>query len=120
MERRLPCDGEAGPPRCVEITLRSAPEPKALPVLIEAMTRRLLAQAAPGTELPEGVSFKEAEMVDEVRLVTDAATLQPRLVSWVRTVRVVTSVGKRGPLRTAPVGKNSNPHFSSDKMPSGS
>jgi len=91
--RRLPCDGEA-PPACVELTLRSTPAPAEIPVMLDAMTRRLLSQLPPGKKAPEGPLFRDARMVDEVRLVTDPRALLPRTITWTRSVDLTTADGK--------------------------
>lgn len=92
--RRLPCRGEAGPPDCVELTLRSTPDPAGIPAMLEAMTRRVLAQVPQGKKPPEGLLFRDARLVDEVSLVTDPRTLLPRTITWTRSADITLGDGK--------------------------
>jgi len=80
VRRRVPCSAGERALRCVEITLRSTPDPEVLPAAARALLPRL---AAPGAVNRAA----ELSIEDELLLVTEPATLLPRRVVWTRAVR---------------------------------
>lgn len=90
VRRRVPCAASERALRCVEVTLRSTPDPAAMPRLAAAIVARLA-----GTALPEG-SAREVTVENELLLVTEPATLVPHRVVWSRAVRVTVADGPDG------------------------
>jgi hypothetical protein len=86
VRRRVPCTARDRTPRCVEVMLRSTPDPAVLPRIGRALVREAWGRG-PGRE-PEAVEIREVAAEDELLLVTDPATLLPHDVAWTRSVRV--------------------------------
>jgi hypothetical protein len=85
VRRRVPCTARDRAPRCVEVMLRSTPDPAVLPRIGRALLREVSARA-PG---PQGEpQVREVVAEDELVLVTEPATLLPHDVAWTRSVRV--------------------------------
>jgi hypothetical protein len=89
VRRRVPCSARHPDERCVEVTLRSAPDPAALP----GLTRAVIAQlAGPDAKLPEE-ALRELVVENELLLVTEPATLRPHRFVWTRSVRATIADG---------------------------
>jgi hypothetical protein len=82
VRRRVPCAAEERALRCVEITLRSTPDPALLPAVSRAVAPRLAAANAQ-PDAPLG----ELSIENELLLVTEPDTLLPHRVVWTRAVR---------------------------------
>ena len=80
VRRRVPCSAGERALRCVEITLRSTPDPEVLPAAARALLPRLAGSRAVNRAA-------ELSIEDELLLVTEPATLLPRRVVWTRAVR---------------------------------
>jgi hypothetical protein len=81
VRRRVPCAAEERALRCVEITLRSSPDPELLPAVARAVAPRLAgAHARPD-------ALGELSIENELLLVTEPDTLLPHRVVWTRAVR---------------------------------
>ncbi len=86
--RRVACAGEPQP-RCVELSLRSVPDPKALKPALE----RFVASLAPAGQSPPKGLFEKVAVENELVLVTEPDTLLPHRLTWTKTARV-RSLGK--------------------------
>ena len=86
--KRVPCAGEKQP-RCVELTLKSVPDPKALKPALERFVASLVPEGQPP---PKGL-FEKVSIENELVLVTEAATLVPHRLTWTKTARI-RSLGK--------------------------
>jgi hypothetical protein len=82
--RKVPCAAGEKALRCVEIGLRSVPDPEVLPRVTTALVSRL---AGPEPKIPEG-AIEEVAIENELTLVTDPATLVPYRLVWTKAVRV--------------------------------
>jgi hypothetical protein len=82
--RKVPCAAGEKALRCVEIGLRSVPDPEVLPRVTTALLSRL---AGPEPKIPEG-AIEEVAIENELTLVTDPATLVPYRLVWTKAVRV--------------------------------
>ncbi|WP_242355613.1 MULTISPECIES: hypothetical protein [unclassified Anaeromyxobacter] len=89
VRRRVPCSARDHEERCVEITLRAAPDPAALPGLARAVVAKL---AGPEARLPED-ALRELVVENELVLVTEPATLLPHRFVWTRSVRATVAEG---------------------------
>jgi len=88
--RRVPCAATEREPRCVELTLRTAPVAAALRRVAPELAHRLAGPDAPPPG-PDDELSAEAELL----LVTDPATLLPRHLVWTRTARLVAKAVER-------------------------
>ncbi len=91
VRRRVPCSATERALRCVEATLRSAPDRDALERAADPLLARLL---PPGAERPAGAAG-ELTAESELLLVTDPETLLPRRLVWTKAVRL--GGAERGP-----------------------
>jgi hypothetical protein len=82
VRRRVPCSARDHDERCVEVTLRSAPDPAALPALARGVVAQLAPEASGAVEALRGLV-----MENELLLVTEPARLLPHRVVWTRTIR---------------------------------
>lgn len=92
VRRRVPCSARHPEERCVEVTLRSAPDPAALPGLTRAVVAQL---AGPDARLPEE-ALRELVVENELLLVTEPETLLPHRFVWTRSVRATIAGGEDG------------------------
>lgn len=83
LRRRVPCSARHPEEKCVELTLRSAPDPAALPALARAVVAQL---AGPDAKLP-AEALRELVVENELLLVTEPETLLPHRFVWTRSVR---------------------------------
>jgi hypothetical protein len=83
VRRRVPCGAAEREPRCVEVTLRSAPEPGAVERRLDAVAARLSSTGAPVSAAALAGLTLESELV----LVTDPQTLLPHRVVWTDSLR---------------------------------
>jgi hypothetical protein len=90
VRRRVPCSASDRDERCVEVTLRSAPDPAALP----ALARGVVAQVAGGEATIAAEALRELVVENELLLVTEPARLLPHRVVWTRTVRATVAAGE--------------------------
>ena len=86
--KRVPCAGEKQP-RCVELSLRSIPDPRALKPALEKFVTSLV---PPGQTPPKGL-FERVNIENDLVLVTEAATLVPHRMTWTKKARI-RSMGK--------------------------
>lgn len=86
--KRVPCAGEKQP-RCVELSLRSVPDPKSLKPALERFVTSLV---PPGQAPPKGL-FERVNIENDLVLVTEPATLVPHRLTWTKKARI-RSMGK--------------------------
>ncbi len=91
IRRRVPCAAGERSLRCVEATLRSAPDRAA----VERAADALLARVLPAGAEPPAGEGKDLAVESVLVLVTDPATLLPRRVVWTKAVRL--GAGEKGP-----------------------
>ncbi|BDG03619.1 hypothetical protein [Anaeromyxobacter oryzae] len=89
VRRRVPCAAAEREARCVEVTLRSTPEPAAL----ERARAEIAARLAP--DAPPDEPLADLALESELLLVTDPATLLPRRLVWTKSIRA--GGGEKGP-----------------------
>jgi hypothetical protein len=82
-KKRVPCAGERRP-RCVELSLRSIPDPKALKPALEKFVTSLV---PPGQAPPKGL-FERVNIENDLVLVTEPATLVPHKLTWTKKARI--------------------------------
>lgn len=87
-KKRIPCAGEKQP-RCVELSLRSVPDPKSVKPALEKFVTSLV---PPGQTPPKGL-FERVNMENDLVLVTEPATLVPHRIAWTKKARI-RSMGK--------------------------
>jgi hypothetical protein len=83
VRRRVPCGAAEREARCVEVTLRSAPDPAAVERRLDAVAARLSSTGAPVSAAALAGLTLESELV----LVTDPETLLPHRVVWTESLR---------------------------------
>jgi hypothetical protein len=91
---RVPCRPEETDPACVELILRSYPDPQQLQPHLEAFLQRLMEAAGVSGSLPR-LSYKQFEIENEIVLIAEPATLIPHALTIVRSVTAVMDVGGR-------------------------
>ena len=89
-KRRVPCAGEKKP-RCVELSLKSIPDPKALKPALE----KFVASLVPAGQNPPKGLFEKVAIENDLVLVTEPETLVPHRLTWTKTARI-RSMGKDG------------------------
>jgi hypothetical protein len=91
---RVPCRAGETQARCVELILRSYPDPQKLQPHLEAFLQRLMEAAGVSGTLPP-ISYKQFEIENEIVVVAEPATLVPHELTIVRSVTAVMDVGGR-------------------------
>ncbi len=86
--KRVACAGEK-PPRCVELSLTSVPDPKALKPALE----RFIASLVPAGQTPPEGLFEKVSIENDLSLVTEPSTLRPHRLTWTKKARI-RSLGK--------------------------
>ncbi len=86
--KRVPCAGERSP-RCVELSLRSVPDPESLKPALEGFVKSLV----PAGQTPPPGLFEKVSMQNDLVLVTEPETLLPHRLTWTKKARV-RSMGK--------------------------
>lgn len=89
---RLPCEPNGADLDCVELILRSYPDPEALQPHLEAFVDRMLHAAGAGAGTPP-LSYKQLSIENEVVVVTEPETLLPHALTVSRVVDAVLKVG---------------------------
>jgi hypothetical protein len=84
--RKVPCAAGEKALRCVEISLRSVPDPDVMPRITTALVERL---AGPEAKIPAN-AIQDVAIENELTLVTEPATLVPHRLVWTKAVRVTT------------------------------
>jgi len=87
-KRRVPCAGEKRP-RCVELSLKSVPDPKALKPALE----KFVASMVPAGQTPPKGLFQKVAVENDLVLVAEPDTLLPHRLTWTKTARI-RSLGK--------------------------
>jgi hypothetical protein len=88
VKRRVPCAGEKEP-RCVELSLKSVPDPKALQPALE----KYVASLVPAGQAPPKGLFEKVAIENDLVLVTEPDTLVPHRLTWIKKTRI-RSMGK--------------------------
>jgi hypothetical protein len=82
--RKVPCAAGEKALRCVEVSLRSVPDPEVLPKITTALVERL---AGPEAKIP-AAAIRELAIENELLLVTEPATLVPHRLVWTKAIRM--------------------------------
>ncbi|HYG66079.1 MAG TPA: hypothetical protein VD838_00420 [Anaeromyxobacteraceae bacterium] len=93
--RKVPCAPGEKAARCVEIGLRSVPDPEVMPRITTALVERM---AGPEVKIPEA-AIQGVEVENELVLVTEPSTLVPHRLVWTKAIRV-TALGEGETART--------------------
>lgn len=86
--KRVPCAGEKQP-RCVELSLKSVPDPKSVKPALEKFVASLVPE---GQTPPKGL-FEKVSIENDLVLVTEPETLVPHRLTFTKTARI-RSMGK--------------------------
>ena len=89
---RVPCTPESQELDCVELILRSSPDPEALQPHLDAFVKRTIDAMGAGDKAPP-ISYKELSIENEIVVVTEPKTLIPHALTITRTVEAVMLVG---------------------------
>jgi hypothetical protein len=89
---RVPCHPEATTPDCVELIIRSYPDPEQLQAHLEAFLRRMVEAAGPDAGVPP-LTYDDLALETEVVLVARPEDLVPFSLSSYRSVEVSMDVG---------------------------
>jgi hypothetical protein len=100
VRRRVPCTAGERALRCVEATLRAAPDRAAIERASGPLLSRVL---APDAARPED-GAKDLSVESELVLVTDPETLLPRRVVWTKAVRL--GAADEGPARAERIDRS--------------
>lgn len=82
--RKVPCTASEKTLRCVEVSLRSVPDPEVMPKITTALLTRL---AGPEAKIPAD-AIREMAIENELLLVTEPATLVPHRLVWTKAIRM--------------------------------
>lgn len=89
---RVPCRPGADKLDCVELILRSYPDPDELQPHLQAFLQRMLDAAGPGDEMPP-LSYKRLAIESEVVVVAEPQSLIPHALTIARVVEATMDVG---------------------------
>jgi hypothetical protein len=81
--KRVACAGERQP-RCVELSLTSVPDPKALKPVLE----KFMASLVPAGQAPPAGLFEKVSIQNELSLVTEPGTLRPHRLTWIKKAHI--------------------------------
>lgn len=82
---RVPCTPGASETGCVELILRSHPDPEAIQPHLTAFVQRMLDAAGPGVTIPP-IAYRQLEIETEIVVVSEPATLTPHALTITRMV----------------------------------
>lgn len=89
---RVPCREGGSDRECVELILRSQPDPDELGPRLDAFLRQTLESAAGGSELPP-ISYDDFDVRNEIVLIAEPDGLIPHVLTATRIAEMIIDVG---------------------------